>query len=261
MSQTQTLTESREAPANGQPLAELRQVCKYYGSVRAIDGVDFQIFPNEVHALVGDNGAGKSTLIKVLSGAHLPTSGEIYFQGQQVHLTDPASAFALGIATLYQDLALVDCRTIACNVFLGREPTYLGVFVDRKKMLQESQQLVQMLGQVNVTDPEAEVSNLSGGQRQAVAIGRIVHRGGKVLLLDEPTASLGVRESHQILNLIESLKSPERGIVIVSHNLAHVFRISDRITVLRGGKRVGTRLKANTDPDEIVKMITGADML
>ncbi len=242
-------------------LVELRGVCKYFGSVRALDGVDFQLFPNEIHALVGDNGAGKSTLIKVLAAAHVPTEGEVLVDGQTVHMETPADAFERGIVTLYQDLALVNCRSIAHNIFLGQELVRFGIFVDNKRMLREARALVEGLGQVNIASVDTEVEKLSGGQRQAVAISRIVHRGSRILLLDEPTAALGVREAHEILNLIETLRSPDRAILIVSHNLAHVFRISDRITVLRGGKCVGSRVKADTDQNEIVKMITGADLL
>lgn len=255
------LTKTREAAPNGKPLVETKNICKYYGSVQALDGVDFQIHLNEVQGLVGDNGAGKSTLIKLLSGALQPTSGEVYFSDRQVQITDPTVAFKLGIATLYQDLALVEDRDLAENVFLGREPTKFGFWVDRKKMVRESRELMESLGQLNISNVEMDVVNLSGGQRQAVALARIVHRGGKVLLLDEPTAALGIRESHEMLNLIEELKSEERAIVIVSHNLAHVFRVADRITVLRKGKCVGSRMKEDTDGDEIVKMITGAELL
>ena len=239
----------------------MKNICKYFGSVRALDGVDFQIYSNEIHALVGDNGAGKSTLIKILSGAHQPTSGEVYFNDRQVQITDPSVAFELGIATLYQDLALVEDRDLAENVFLGREPTKFGFWVDRKKMVRESRELMESLGQMNISSVEVDVVNLSGGQRQAVALARIVHRGGKVLLLDEPTAALGVRESHEMLSLIEQLKSEERAIVVASHNLAHIFHVADRITVLRRGKNVGSCLKADTDPDEILRMITGAKLL
>ena len=246
---------------NGPPLAELKGVSKHFGSVRALDDVDFALYPNEIHALVGDNGAGKSTLIKILSGAHQPTAGQVYVDGQPVVLEKPNDAFELGIVTLYQDLALVNCRSISHNIFLGQELTKLGVFIDSSRMNRESRELVESLGQVNIASVETEVEKLSGGQRQAVAISRIVHRGGRIVLLDEPTAALGVREAHEILNLIQSLKNKDRAIVIVSHNLAHVFRISDRITVLRGGKRAGTRMHADTDPDDIVKMITGADLL
>ena len=248
-------------PNNGKPLVELKNMCKYFGNVRALDGVDFQIHLNEVQGLVGDNGAGKSTLIKILSGAHQPTSGEVYFNDRQLQITSPSAAFDLGIATLYQDLALVEDRDLAENIFLGREPTRFGFWVDRKRMLRESRELMASLGQLNVSSVEMDVLNLSGGQRQAVALARIVHRGGKVLLLDEPTAALGIRESHEMLTLIEQLKSKDKAIVIVSHNLAHVFRVADRITVLRKGACVGSRKKMDTDANEIVKMITGAELL
>jgi ABC-type sugar transport system ATPase subunit len=238
----------------------MRRVSKYYGHVRALIDVDFALLPGEIHALVGDNGAGKSTLIKILSGATEPTTGEIYVAGQRVTFRQPDDAFAVGIATLYQDLALVNCRSIAENLFLGREPTRSG-FVQRGRMVREARAMLASFKQMNITDVEAKVSDLSGGQRQAVAIGRAVHEGSKILLLDEPTAALGVRESHQILDLIASLKAQGRSILIVSHNLAHVFRIADRITVLRGGRRVDTVTKHAVTPDDVVKMITGAAVL
>ena len=260
MSAAQVPTEIREVSPNGKPLVELKNVRKYFGSVRALDGVDFPIYPNEVHALVGDNAAGKSTLIKIVSGALEPTSGEIYFEGQPVRITQPSDAFELGIATLYQDLALVDVRNIGENLFLGREPTRF-LIVDRRRMMAEARSLLNSM-KVNIPSVEARVRELSGGQRQAVAIGRIVHEGSRVLLLDEPTAALGVKEAHEMLSLIERLKEEAtKAIVVVTHNLAHVFRISDRITVLRRGEIVGSRMKADTNPDEIVKMITGAELL
>jgi ABC-type sugar transport system ATPase subunit len=212
-----------------------------------------------VQALVGDNGAGKSTLVKIISGAHQPDRGEMLFRGKPVHFTSPSDAFALGIATVYQDLALVGTRDVAHNLFVGREPTRWGM-VDRRKMVTEAQQVIQRLN-VDIPSVDALVSNLSGGQRQAVAIGRAVHEGRAILMLDEPAAALGVRESHQILTLIEKLRDQGEAIVIVSHNLLHVFRVADRITVLRRGHLVGSRLKSETTADEIVKMITGADML
>lgn len=243
------------------PVVELRKVSKYYGHVRALHQVDFVLLPEEIHALVGDNGAGKSTLIKILSGAIVPSAGEVLVRGRPVHFTSPNDAFAAGIATLYQDLALVGCRDIADNLFLGREPTRFGIFVDRPRMVRQAREMIASLRQMNISDVAAKVSDLSGGQRQAVAIGRAVHEGRSILLLDEPTAALGVRESHQMLSLIESLKAEGRSILIVSHSMAHVFRIADRITVLRGGEVVGSVLKAETTPDEVVKMITGARML
>jgi ABC-type sugar transport system ATPase subunit len=247
-----------QAPAAS--FIELRAISKYYGHVRALEGVDFSLLPGEIHALVGDNGAGKSTLIKIISGAIAPSSGAIYVGGARVSFTQPDDAFAAGIATLYQDLALVSCRSIAENLFLGREPTRWG-FVRRGQMEREANTVLASFKQMNITDIEARVSDLSGGQRQAVAIGRAVHEGSRILLLDEPTAALGIRESQHILDLLEHLKGPARSILIVSHNLSHVFRIADRITVLRGGALVGTVAKSDATPDDIVKMITGAAVL
>jgi len=242
-----------------EPLLALKMVRKYFGPLRALDEVDFNIYAGEIQALVGDNGAGKSTLVKIISGAHQADKGQIFFQGKPVTISSPDDAFALGIATVYQDLALVGTRDVAHNLFVGREPTRWGM-VDRGKMVIEAREMINMLN-VDIPSVDVLVSNLSGGQRQAVAIGRAVHEGHAILILDEPTAALGVRESHQMLTLIEKLRDQGKAIVIVSHNLLHVFRIADRITVLRGGHIVGTRPKSETNADEIVKMITGADVL
>ena len=241
------------------PIMELRHISKHYGSVTALDNVDFSIYPEEIHALVGDNGAGKSTLIKCISGAHQPSSGEIYVDGKQVTLSRPEDAFALGIATVYQHLALIPTRDIADNLFVGREPTRFsrgrpGLHVGRGARPQEA--AGHQHPKVNTL-----VGKLSGGQRQAVAIGRAVHEGSRVLVMDEPTAALGVRESHQMLDLIERLTGQGKTVVIISHNLNHVFRVADRITVLRGGHIVGSVIKCETTPEEIVKMITGAVLL
>jgi ABC-type sugar transport system ATPase subunit len=241
------------------PIMELRKICKYYGSVTALDSVDFVIYPEEIHALVGDNGAGKSSLIKCMSGAHQPSSGEIFVDGKPVTLSRPEDAFALGIATVYQHLALIPTRDIADNLFVGREPTRFGL-VDRKSMLTEARALKKLLA-ISIPKVDTFVSRLSGGQRQAVAIGRAVHEGSRILIMDEPTAALGVRESHQMLDLIQRLTGQGKTVVIISHNLHHVFRVADRITVIRGGHLVGSVLKSETTPDEIVKMITGAVLL
>ena len=177
--------------------------------------------------------------------------------GRRLSFDSPSHALELGVATVYQDLALVPVLPIPENLFLGREPTRYG-FVQRRRMVLAARELFTSLGQMNIGNIEANVADLSGGQRQAVALGRAVHEGSKVLLLDEPTAALGVRESAAMLDLIESLKSPEHSIVIVSHNLAHVFRVSDRITVLRRGVKAGTAMKEETTPEEIVSLLTGA---
>jgi ABC-type sugar transport system ATPase subunit len=248
-----------DSTATQQPIVELKAICKTYGSVRALDKVDFTIYPREIHAMVGDNGAGKSTLIKCISGAHLPDEGEIWVDGKRVVMESPAAAFRLGIATVYQSLALIPTRDIADNLFVGREPTRFGI-VNRRRMLQEARDLTQLLA-IRIPNVESLVSSLSGGQRQAVAIGKAVHEGSRVLVMDEPTAALGVRESHQMLNLIERLRDQGKSIVIISHNLNHVFRVADRITVLRGGQLVGSVMKAGTNINDVVKMITGADLL
>lgn len=253
------ITSQAQRALDSEPLLSLKGVCKFFGPLRALDDVNFDIRTGEIQALVGDNGAGKSTLIKIISGAHQADRGQILHNGKPVQIDSPADAFALGIATVYQDLALVGTRDVAHNIFVGREPTFWGV-VNRRGMVKEARDVIEMLN-VDIPSVNALVSNLSGGQRQAVAIGRAVHEGQSILLLDEPTAALGVKESHQMLTLIEKLREQNKAVVIVSHNLLHVFRIADRITVIRGGRIVGSRLKNDTSVDNIVKMITGADML
>ncbi len=242
-----------------EPLLSLKGVSKFYGALRALSQIDFTIQPGEIQALVGDNGAGKSTLVKIISGAHTADEGEIFFKGKPVTIRSPEDSIALGIATVYQDLALVGTRDVAHNLFIGREPTRWGM-VDRGKMVAEAHALIDLLN-VDIPSVDAQVGKLSGGQRQAIAIGRAVHEGRSILLLDEPTAALGVKESHQMLSLIETLRDKQKAIVIVSHNLLHVFRIADRITVLRGGQLVGSRRKTDTTADEIIRLITGADLL
>ena len=244
-----------------EPIIELRQVSKNYGYVNALNKVDFTLIPNEIHSLVGDNGSGKSTLVKIIAGVLKPQEGKLYFKGQEVHFSDPKDALALGIATCYQDLALVGSRNIWQNLFLGREIVGPFGWVNSKKMKIMARESLDEVKQMNITDIEAEVSNLSGGQRQAVAINRAMHWGSEVLLLDEPAAALGVREAHEVLNLIMDLKRKGHTILIVAHNLTHVFRVADTITVLRGGRKIGTVHKKSTNVDEVVKMITGAEML
>jgi len=232
------------APEGARPLLELRKISKNFGALRALNEVDFRIYPGEIQALVGDNGAGKSTLVKTISGAHQADIGEFFFNGKKVTIASPDDALALGIATVYQDLALVGTRDVAHNLFIGREPTRWGM-VDRRRMVAEARGVIGLLN-VDIPSVDALVAQLSGGQRQAVAIGRAVHEGRSILVLDEPTAALGVRESHQMLSLIERLRDQGKAVVIVSHNLLHVFRIADAITVLRGGQIVGTHFGERT---------------
>ena len=237
-----------------------RGLSKSFGHVRALQDVDVDVYEGEILAIVGDNGAGKSTLTKILSGVHEADTGEIRVGGRPVRISDPHKARELGIATVFQNLALVDCRDVAANLFLGREPTRWGFVVDRRKMLESARQVVTDL-RVNVPVLTAEVGQLSGGQRQSVAIGRATSQNGRVIIMDEPTAALGVREARKVLDLILRLKATGIGTVIISHNMRHVFSVFDRVMVLRHGRLVGVRRKGETTPDEIVKLIVGAETL
>ena len=237
-------------------------ICKYFGGVHALEGVDFELYPNEILALVGDNGAGKSTLIKVIAGVHTPDSGEIYIDGRKVEIQSPQGARKLGIETVYQELALVDTRNVADNFFLGREPTKdrWGIWIDKKKITQMTASTLKQLG-IKIPSLKIAIRHLSGGQRQALAVGRSIPWGGRIIIMDEPTAALGVEESAKVLELVTQLKKQGASVIIISHNLRHVFDVADRIFVLRGGKRAGARAKDKTSGDEIVKMITGAELL
>ena len=247
------------AAKSEQPLLVARDIRKAFGHVQALSDAGIEVRAGEIVALVGDNGAGKSTLIKVLSGAHRPDSGEIIVRGQSAAIHNPNDAFDLGIATVYQDLALLPSRDVVANLYVGRELTKNGL-LDRRRMTEEANRVVRQL-RTNLPSVTTPVRFLSGGQRQAVAIARVVHFGAEILLLDEPTAALGVKESHEMLTLIENLKNQDKGIMVVSHSLAHVFRICDRITVLRHGETVATLVKSETNSTEVVRLITGADLL
>lgn len=244
------------------PLLELRGICKYFGGIHALEDVDFCVYPQEIVALVGDNGAGKSTLIKIIAGVHTPTKGEIYWQGEKVEIHSPQDARNLGIETVYQELALVETRDVPTNFFLGREPTRgkWKIFVDHKKMTEATTKTLQDLG-VTIPRLNTLVRYLSGGQRQSLAIGRIIPWGGKLIIMDEPTAALGVKESRRVLDLARQLKEKGCSVIIISHNLRHVFSVADRIVVLRGGQKVGEKKKEETTMDEIVKLMVGAEIL
>ena len=241
-----------------QPILEAKGVSKAFGHVQALDNVDFELYPAEVVALVGDNGAGKSTLVKILSGIYRMDSGQIYFEGQPVELRGPKDAERLaGISTVYQDLALVGVRDVASNIFLNIEPTRLGIFIDFKKLYAEARRVIEVL-RIDLPSVKVNVNELSGGQRQGVAISRALARGRSIFILDEPTAALGVEQQHKVNDLILNLKAEGRTILVISHNLEHVFTVADRLIVMRRGKRVGTRLKSQTTKEEIVGLITAA---
>ena len=245
-------------------LLNVTNIKKSFGAVEAIKGISFEINHGEVVALVGDNGAGKSTLVKIISGLHPPTSGAFFIEDQPCHFKVPADALNAGIETVYQHLALIEQLDVADNVFLGRETTrwgrigkLLGV-LDRSQMRDETALALNDL-HIKIPAPTLAVRSMSGGQRQAVAIGRAITWGRKLLILDEPTAALGVEETEQVLQMIEKLRdSGQMGMLIISHNMQDVYRIADKIVVLRQGRHVITLDKHATDPQDIVAYITGA---
>ena len=245
------------------PLLALKGVTKQFGPVHALTDVDFEVARGEVVALVGDNGAGKSTLIKAMDGVQPADSGEMYFDGESVNVPDPKAATRLGIATVFQDLALCDNLDVVANPFLGQEAGGDGPIpwnvLDETEMEQRSKQLLSELAVTTLGSVRTPVGSLSGGQRQSVAIARSLVGEPKVVLLDEPTAALGVAQTEQVLKLIHRLKERDLGVVVISHNLADVFAVADRIVVLRLGRRTATYEAAKTSPEQVVAAITGAD--
>jgi D-xylose transport system ATP-binding protein len=257
------------ATAQRTPLLELQGISKRFGAVQALTDVGFDVYPEEVVALVGDNGAGKSTLIKVISGIHTPDTGTVRWQGREVSIATPNDAARLGIATVYQDLALCDNLDVVANLFLGHELTTpggplgpigargpLGV-IDELTMEQRAVEVLRRLS-VKIPSVRTAIASLSGGQRQSVAVARSVIGNNKVVLLDEPTAALGVAQTHEVLELIKSLRSQGIGVVLISHNLANVFEVADRITVLRLGRWVGTYGAKSTTQEQLIAFMTGA---
>jgi D-xylose transport system ATP-binding protein len=247
-----------EQPSNRVPRLQLKGITKTYGAVRALNSVDFEVYPGEVVGLVGDNGAGKSTLIKVISGVGPADEGEIFVEGQPVKITNPKDATRLGIETVYQDLALCDNLDVVSNLFLGREEKTKLNTLDEIDMERQGAHVLHTLD-VKLPSLRALVSMLSGGQRQSVAVSKAILRNARVVLLDEPTAALGVAQTRQVLNLIRRLKEQGLAVVVISHNLADVFEVVDRVIVLRLGRRVGTFDIKNTTPEQVVASITGAE--
>jgi D-xylose transport system ATP-binding protein len=242
-------------------LLALRGFSKSFGPVRALHDVDFEVDSGEIVALVGDNGAGKSTLIKAIDGVQPPDSGEAYFDGKKVRISDPQTAERLGIATVFQDLALCDNLDVVANLFLGKEEVD-GVAVhvlDEVDMEQRAKQLLEDLSVTTLGSVRTEVGSLSGGQRQSVAIARTMVGEPKVVLFDEPTAALGVQQTAQVLGLVKRLADDGLGVVMISHNLEDVFQVANRIVVLRLGERVATFDREKTTPEQVVGSITGAD--
>ncbi|MFD1561813.1 ATP-binding cassette domain-containing protein [Paraburkholderia silviterrae] len=247
------------APAT--PVLEARDISIRFGGVEALKRVSLRLMPGEVLALAGDNGAGKSTLIKILSGVYRADAGELQFDGRAMQLRDPQDARAQGIETIYQDLALADNLDVGSNIFLGREPTCrkLGFqVIDRSHMAQVAREVLERL---DIVIPPRKlggpVKMLSGGQRQAIAIGRAIYWNARVLIMDEPTAALGVPEQRKVMALIGSLKAQGVAVLLISHNLHDIFAVSDRIVVLRRGEVAGERQIQHTNGDEIVRLMVG----
>jgi simple sugar transport system ATP-binding protein len=245
-----------------EPLVLARNIVKNFGHVKALRGANFEIRPGEVVALIGDNGAGKSTLVKILAGVHQPDSGELLFSGQPVTLPDPTAAQALGIATVFQDLALAPDLDPAANLFLGREllkPGLLGRlgFLDTKAMHERTRKAFEDLG-AGVQSERTPVASLSGGQRQSIAVGRAATWANRLVIMDEPTAALGVVQSKNVLELIRRIRDTGMSVLLISHNMPEVLEVSDRIEVLRLGRRVARFRGADTTMNELVAAMTGA---
>jgi ABC-type sugar transport system ATPase subunit len=260
MNTDETRAANLQSPGGGaldHVILSVRDVSKAFGSVQALNQVTFDITRGEVTALLGDNGAGKSTLVKILSGAYRPDEGQLLLNNNPVELRQPADAIRHGIATVFQDLALVDTLDVGRNIFLGITPTRFAFFVDYPKLYRSSRELLRTL-KINMPSVRAPVSLLSGGQRQAVALARALAKDAELFLMDEPTAALGVSQTAVVNQLILDLRAAGKSVVVISHNLQEVMRVADRVVVLRHGECVGVRKAAGTTNDEIVALITGA---
>ena len=255
-------TPAGPATATAEPTLRLRGISKTFGAVQALRDVDFEVYSGEVVGLVGDNGAGKSTLIKTISGVNIPDSGEMFVEEHRVHIASPQDATKLGIETVYQDLALCDNLDVVSNLFLGREEgvritPFLGT-LDETDMERRTRDVLKQLD-VKIPSVRSQVATLSGGQRQSIAVAKTILRNAKVILLDEPTAALGVAQTKQVLNLIRRLRDQGLAVVVISHNLADVFEVVDRVIVMRLGRRVATFDVRSTTAEQVVSAITGAE--
>jgi fructose transport system ATP-binding protein len=259
-----TATASRQpAAATPAPVMEARGLVKRFGQVTALDGADFELLPGEILAVIGDNGAGKSTLIKALSGALIPDEGEIRLDGRPVHFHSPIDARRLGIETVYQDLAVAPAMTITENLFLGREVTRGGLlgrmvgYLNKKVMLQQATTHLKDL-QIGIRSMTQAVETLSGGQRQGVAVARSAAFARHVVIMDEPTAALGVKESNMVLELIRRVRDRGLPVILISHNMPHVFAIADRIHIARLGRRAAVVNPKRISMSDTVAVMTGA---
>ncbi|MEA2272181.1 MAG: D-xylose transport system ATP-binding protein [Solirubrobacteraceae bacterium] len=257
------MTAASTTAAPKRPLLEVRGVTKRFGAVEALTGVDFEVGAGEIVALVGDNGAGKSTLIKAIAGIQPGEEGRYFFDGEEVTIHSPLDATSRGIATVYQDLALCDNLDVVANLFLGQEEIEKGPqrwvrVIDEIDMEDRALDLLKSLSVTTLRSVRTEVGSLSGGQRQSVAIARSLLGDPKVVILDEPTAALGVAQTHQVLELVKRLRERGLGVIYISHNIEDILDVADRIIVLRLGRRVATFVTSETTHEEVVGAITGS---
>lgn len=238
-----------------EPLIRMRDIYKKFGGVQALENVDFDLGYREIVGLVGDNGAGKSTLIEILSGIYRCDRGEIFLEGGKVDIRTPKDAKELGIETVHQDLGLVDNFNVAKNMFLGKEPTKFGL-LNKRYMERESQRILGEL-RIEISSVRLTVRNLSGGQRKAIAVGKAVYTKPRIVIMDEPTAALAVKETEEVLRLMTRLKETGLSVVFISHVLQEIFSATDRIVVLRSGKKVGDKKTEETNMQEIIRLMVG----
>jgi len=244
-----------------EPLLEVKNITKRFGGLTAVDNVSMKIYPGEVIGILGDNGAGKSTLIKVISGVHHAEVGQTFFEGRRVKINNTMEALKIGIETIYQDLALAENMNVYSNIFLGREKLkkFLGLVdvLDHEYMHSESKKVLNRL-EIKIPSLKNKIRNLSGGQRQAVAISRSIYWNAKLLIMDEPTAALGVAEQKKVLNLVKTLSSQGVSIIMISHQLHDVFSVATRLIIMRRAKKVAERITKKTSADEVVGLIVGS---
>ena len=246
-----------------QPIIQMKNIEKHFGSVIALAGVSVDVTPGECHCLLGDNGAGKSTFIKTMSGVHKPTKGEIFFEGRPMNFERPRDAIAAGIATVYQDLAMIPLMSVSRNFFMGNEPTrkIAGIsFFDHELANDVTLSEMKKMG-ISLRGPDQAVGTLSGGERQTVAIARAVHFGARVLILDEPTSALGVRQTSNVLATINMVRNKGIAVVFITHNVRHAMAVGDRFTVLNRGTTLGTAVKGEIAAEELQDMMAGGQKL
>jgi len=244
-------------------IVHMENIEKHFGSVIALAGVSFDITAGECHCLLGDNGAGKSTFIKTMSGVHKPTNGKIMFEGKEMNFDSPRDAMEAGIATVYQDLAMIPLMSVTRNFWMGREPTKgkgLLKRFDIERANSITMEEMRKMG-INLRGPDQAVGTLSGGERQTVAIARSVFFGAKILILDEPTSALGVRQTSNVLATVDRVRNQGIGVVFITHNVRHAMAVGDRFTVLNRGKTLGTALKGNITAEELQDMMAGGQEL